>query len=73
LFLELKDILKFVTGGEVLPHGGIMVDVSEDNSSIYASTCMCELVIPKAMASWEYDNFRIGLLAAVNGNTFNCV
>ena len=52
---------------------GIRVDVSPDSDSIYTSTCLCELVIPQLMATWEYDSFKVALLAVVAGNSFNCV
>lgn len=62
---ELKDLLKFTTGEEMLPSTGIMVDVCSTSDGIYASTCLCEVICPQAMSEWEYGGFRGGLLAAV--------
>ena len=70
---ELKGLLKFATGGEVLPPSAIQVDVSETSDSIFASTCLCQIVIPEEMASWAYASFKAALLAVMAANDFNCV
>lgn len=44
---ELKRLLRFTTGGEMLNPCGIKADVSPDSNSIYACNFLCELVIPQ--------------------------
>ena len=71
-FAELKRLLRFTTGGEMLNPRGIRIEVSPFNESIYASTCLCDLVIPESMATWQYGAFKVAL-AVLSGNDFNCV
>lgn len=71
---ELKQLLKFSTGGEERPPNGVVfVEVSPDNESIYASTCLCEIIFPQDMATLEYKVFQTALSVVVQGNSFNCV
>lgn len=74
LCTELKQLLKFSTGGEERPPSGVVfVEVSPDNESIYASTCLCEVIFPQNMASLEYKHFKGALSAVVQDDSFNCI
>lgn len=71
---ELKQLLKFSTGAEEHPPCVvILLNSSHQNESIYASNCLCKIIVPQGMASLEYEYFRIVFSEAINGNSFNCV
>ena len=55
------------------PSGVVFVEVSPDNESIYASTCLCEIIFPQNMATLDYEDLKSVLSVLIQGNSFNCV
>lgn len=73
LHAELKNLLKFTTGACSTNSGYIDVDVCTQTDSIYASTCLCELVLPDSLAMIPFEEFKLVIQAALSFQTFNCV
>ena len=71
----LKMFLTFVTGSSCLPYFGLQtlsVKFSEQ-PSIFASTCLCEITLPKTFV--DEDHFKLSVKAVLKtcGKSFNCI
>ena len=72
----LKKFLTFVTGRPCLPSFGLQkMDLKfadGESGSIFASTCLCEITLPKTFK--RKDDFFMSLEAVIdtNGKSFNC-
>lgn len=71
----LNMFLTFVTGASCLPYFGLKtlpVKFSEQ-PSIFASTCLCEITLPKTFV--DEDHFKLSVEAVLKtcGKSFNCI
>ncbi|XP_044163265.1 uncharacterized protein LOC114956431, partial [Acropora millepora] len=71
----LKMFLTFVPGAPCLPYFGLQtLSVKfSDQPSIFASTCLCEITMPKMFV--DEDHFKLSLEAVLQtcGKSFNCI
>ena len=71
----LKMFLTFVTGAPCLPYFGLeTLSVKfSDQPSIFASTCLCEITLPKMFV--DQDHLKLSLEAVLQtcGKSFNCI
>lgn len=67
--------LTFVAGAPCLPYFGLQtLSVKfSDQPSIFASTCLCEITLPKMLV--DEDHFKLSLEAILQtcGKSFNCI
>ena len=71
----LKNFLSFVTGAQSLPSFGLeTVEVKfSDTQSIFASTCLCEIHLPRGFANKEAFCQSLEAVLAPSEKSFNCV
>lgn len=72
---DLEDFLKFVTGAPSCPSLGIQnIQVKFTSSnSIYASTCLCEILLPKSFENEELFISSMLSTIAPQKKSFNCI